>query len=116
VLGAQGADGTGVRVAEQPTSLEERAHLEINEIIPIMAEGSLDPALSPDDFRAKRNYLPAEAFALVTGSYAGITDPIPEEQWHELMSGPTDVLLRTSDQNGTLSQPARSLTPLGAVR
>lgn len=57
--------------------------------------------MSPDDFRARRNYLPAEAFALVTGPYAGATDPVPEEQWHELMSLPTDVLLRTSDQCGT---------------
>lgn len=38
--------------------------------------------------------------ALVEGSYEGVTDLIPEEQWHELMSWPTDVLLRTTDQHG----------------
>jgi hypothetical protein len=63
--------------------------------------GTYDPKLSTDDFRARRHYMPAEAFALVTGSYEGATDLIPEEQWHKLMSCPTDVLLRTSDQHGS---------------
>lgn len=62
-------------------------------------DSSPDPQL--DDFRARRNYLPEDAFALVTGVYEGATDLIPEDQWHELMSFPTDVLLRTSDQCGT---------------
>jgi hypothetical protein len=53
------------------------------------------------DFRARRNYLPDEAFALVTGTYEGATDLIPEDQWSGLMNLPTDVLLRTSDQCGT---------------
>jgi len=65
-----------------------------------MATDTFDPHLSPDDFRAKRNYLPAEAFALVKGPYEGMTDLIPEDQWQGLMSGPTDVLLRTTDQHG----------------
>src|SRR5215475_6421597 len=66
-----------------------------------MAEGTYDPKLSADDFRARRRYLPASAFALVTGPSGGTTDLIPEEQWHELMSLPTDVLLRTTDQHGS---------------
>jgi len=61
----------------------------------------LSSTLPADDFRARRNYLPDEAFALVSGTYEGATDLIPEDQWHELMSFPTDVLLRTSDQCGT---------------
>src|SRR6266568_240069 len=65
-----------------------------------MAEGTFDPQLPSDDFRARRHYLPAEAFALVAGPYEGATDLIPEEQWQELMSWPTDVLLRTTDQHG----------------
>jgi hypothetical protein len=60
-----------------------------------------DPKLPLDDFRARRHYMPAEAFALVSGPYEGATDLIPEDQWHELMSLPTDVLLRTSDQYGS---------------
>ena len=64
------------------------------------AEPISDESL-PTDFRARRNYLPAEAFALVTGPYEGATDLVPEDQWHEFMSLPTDVLLRTSDQFGT---------------
>jgi len=66
-----------------------------------MAEGTYDPKLPADDFRARRCYLSADAFALVTGPYDGITDLIPKDQWHELMSLPTDVLLRTSDQHGS---------------
>ena len=61
-----------------------------------MAAGTDNPTLADDDFRARRFYLPAGAFALVTGPYAAPTDPMPEEQWHELMNLPTDVLLRTS--------------------
>ncbi len=66
-----------------------------------MAAGTYNPTLADDDFRARRFYLPAEAFALVTGPYAVPTDPVPEEQWHELMNLPTDVLLRTSDHRGS---------------
>jgi hypothetical protein len=66
-----------------------------------MAKGTFDPRLSADDFRAKRDYLPAEAFALVTGPYEGTTDLIPKDQWQSLMSWPTDVLLRTTDQLGS---------------
>jgi hypothetical protein len=65
-----------------------------------MEEGTYDLQLAADNFRARRHYLPASAFALVTGPYLGATDLIPEEQWHELMSWPTDVLLRTTDQHG----------------
>ena len=65
------------------------------------SEEAASEVLSPDDFRARRNYLPDGAFALVTGTYEGATDLVPQDQWSSLMSGPTDVLLRTSDQCGT---------------
>lgn len=66
-----------------------------------MAEGTYEPQLSANDFRARRHYLPASAFALVSGPYEGAIDLIPEMQWHQLMSWPTDVLLRTTDQHGS---------------
>jgi hypothetical protein len=66
-----------------------------------MAASTYDAKLAYDDFRAKRFYMPADAFALVTGPYEGTTDLIQKEQWQELMNLPTDVLLRTSDQHGS---------------
>jgi hypothetical protein len=65
-----------------------------------MATDSPSLELSPDDFRARRNYLPDEAFALVTGSDEPPTAPMPADQWHELMDLPTHVLLRTTDHQG----------------
>lgn len=75
-------------------------HARAGETLGRMAMGTFDPRLAADDFRARRNYLPAEAFALVTGPYEGTTDLIPEDEWQALMSWPTDVLLRTTDQHG----------------
>jgi hypothetical protein len=66
-----------------------------------MAAGTFNPTLADDDFRGRRVYLPAEAFALVTGPYEAPTDPMSRKQWQELMSLPTDVLLRTSDHHGS---------------
>jgi hypothetical protein len=62
------------------------------------SEGST-PKLPSDDFRARRHYLPDDAFAL-SGEYEPPTNPMPEKQWHGLMDLPTDVLLRTTDHNG----------------
>lgn len=57
--------------------------------------------LDSDDFRARRDFLSDDAFALVTGTYQGATDLVDQEQWQELIDLPTDVALRTSDQLGT---------------
>ena len=65
-----------------------------------MATESSSPELSHDDFRARRNYLPDEAFAFVRGSNESPTSPMPADQWHGLIDLPTDVLLRTTDHQG----------------
>jgi hypothetical protein len=58
--------------------------------------------LPANDFRARRAYLPDQAFGLVTGpAWGPPTDLIPEESWQELINLPTDVLLRTTDRRGT---------------
>ena len=59
-----------------------------------------DARLAIEDFRARRQYLPNEAFALSEGSWSPPTDLIPEETWQELINLPTDVLLRTTDRRG----------------
>lgn len=59
-----------------------------------------EPILPDDDFRARRDYLPDDAFGYVSGPYEGATDRISEDEWHKLMSLPTDTLLRTTDQFG----------------
>jgi hypothetical protein len=59
-----------------------------------------DARLAEDDFRARRLYLPNDAFALSEGSWGPPTDQIPEETWQELINLPTDVLLRTTDRRG----------------
>ncbi|QKZ22873.1 hypothetical protein [Streptomyces chartreusis] len=66
-----------------------------------MATQNPSPSIPPDDFRARRNYLPDEAFAWTSGSYGPPRDMIPEKEWSDLMSLPTDVLLRTADNHGT---------------
>ncbi len=52
------------------------------------------PRLSSDDFRARRHYLPEEAFALVTGKYPPPSDLILENQWQGIMTNPTRNLRR----------------------
>ena len=54
-----------------------------------------DAHLASEDFQARRQYLPNEAFALSEGSWCPPTDLIPEETWQELINPPTDALLRT---------------------
>jgi hypothetical protein len=59
-----------------------------------------DAHLADDDFRARRQYLPNDAFALSEGLWDPPTDLVPRETWQELISLPTDVLLRTTDRRG----------------
>ena len=63
-------------------------------------ENDEDAQLADEDFRARRQYLPNDAFALSDGSWGPPTDLIPEETWQELINLPTDVLLRTTDRLG----------------
>jgi hypothetical protein len=48
-----------------------------------------DTHLADKDFRARRQYLPNDAFALSEGSWDPPTDLIPEETWQELINLPT---------------------------
>lgn len=69
------------------------------------ANGDQEPHLANEDFRARRQYLPNEAFALSEGSWGPPIDLISEETWQEILALPTDVLLRTTDRRGlALSQ------------
>jgi hypothetical protein len=59
-------------------------------------------ALPQGDFRAERAYLADEVFADAPSGGEAPTDPLDEEAWDGLFVLPTDVLLRTSDNRGTL--------------
>ncbi len=57
----------------------------------------------PDgDFRRQRAYLADHLFAHSDGPSPPPTDPVAEEPWRGLIDLPTDVLLRTTDYQGTL--------------
>lgn len=57
----------------------------------------------PDtDFRARRAYLADHVFLSVPGGGAAPTDTVPQETWEHLLDLPTDVLLRTTDYQGSL--------------
>lgn len=58
--------------------------------------------LPGDDFRERRAYLADEVFYGVPGSGVSATDRVTAETWRSLLSLPTDVLLRTTDYQGSL--------------
>lgn len=56
---------------------------------------------STKDIRTTRILLPDESFALVKGKYQRGIDVIPDEQWRKLVWLSDDVILRTSENQGT---------------
>jgi hypothetical protein len=58
--------------------------------------------LPEGDFRSTRHYLADHAFAIAPGESVDPTDPIDQETWDGVMVLPTDVLLRTTDYQGSL--------------
>jgi hypothetical protein len=52
------------------------------------------------DFRANRQLLPPEAFAVAEGPDLSPTDLVPKSVWNSIMNLPDDVALRTSADNG----------------
>jgi hypothetical protein len=55
---------------------------------------------SVKDFRSSRKLLPAEIFALGTGTRSRPTDLVRKRVWRGIMHLPDDVALRTSDHHG----------------
>ena len=74
--------------------------------MPIRPENFKD--LPDDDFRRRRAYLADEAFAIAPAEPWVVTDPIDEKSWDGLVDLPTDVLLRTTDQLGTMLADAHN--------
>jgi hypothetical protein len=54
-----------------------------------------------EDFRMKRELLPDEVFALVSGSRSGPRDLVPKEIWNGIMHLPDHVALTTSNHHGS---------------
>lgn len=59
-------------------------------------------ALPEGDFRRYRAYLADHLFALSDGPSSPPTDSVPQEPWRGVIDLPTDVLLRTTDYQGTI--------------
>ncbi len=59
--------------------------------------------LPSGDFRATRDYLPGEAFALVSGQPDPPIDRIDENSWRAMFALPDDVVLRTTSFQGSLA-------------
>jgi hypothetical protein len=59
--------------------------------------------LPADDFRRMRAYLSDDAFAWSEGPSPAPTDPMREEKWDGLLGLTTDVVLRTTDYQGTFA-------------
>ena len=58
--------------------------------------------LPEDDFRTHRAYLADHVFFIVPGGGASPTDTVEPRAWHHFMTLSTDVLLRTTDYQGSL--------------
>ncbi len=59
-------------------------------------------SLPSRDFRRNRAYLADHVFALSTGKSEKPTDKISRKAWRSLVQLPTDVLLRTTDYQGSI--------------
>jgi hypothetical protein len=67
---------------------------------PEMIQDAMTEPTSSPDFRAKRTFLPDEAFAL-PGPRPAPTDLIAESDWNGIIHLPDDVALCTSNQHGS---------------
>jgi hypothetical protein len=58
------------------------------------------------DFRCHRRKLPAEAFAISSGSERSASDLVDEATWKGIVVLPDDVSMRTGDHHGDMLRRA----------
>lgn len=73
-----------------------------SEMVVIVSRKDHDARKLPKgDFRRERAYLADHLFALSSGKSPDPTDKVPRGAWRRLMQLPTDVVLRTTDYQGS---------------